>query len=82
MSSDRSNWNLPPPAGFQGLRDDLRLDIYQQALPHWRQDGATYFITFRLHDSLPQAKLNELRAFKTDWERRRPPRPAHDRNDL
>jgi REP element-mobilizing transposase RayT len=22
-------------------------------LPHWAQEGATYFVTFRLHDSLP-----------------------------
>ncbi len=22
-------------------------------LPHWTQEGATYFVTFRLHDSLP-----------------------------
>jgi REP element-mobilizing transposase RayT len=26
-------------------------------LPHWRQDGATYFVTFRLADSLPQERL-------------------------
>ena len=30
-------------------------------LPHWRQDGAVYFVTFRLADSLPQARLRELR---------------------
>ena len=58
-----ANWNLPAPPGFQGQRDDLPLKIYQQHLPHWRQDGATYFVTFRLHDSLPQAKLRELEAF-------------------
>jgi putative transposase len=27
--------------------------IYQRSLPHWRQDGATYFVTFRLGDSIP-----------------------------
>ncbi|MEO5715351.1 MAG: (E)-4-hydroxy-3-methylbut-2-enyl-diphosphate synthase [Luteolibacter sp.] len=27
-------------------------------LPHWTQDGATYAVTFRLADSLPQAVLN------------------------
>jgi hypothetical protein len=26
-------------------------------LPHWTQDGATYAVTFRLADSLPQAAL-------------------------
>ena len=73
MSENRANWNLPPPPGFQGLREDLPLEVYEQALPHWRQDGATYFVSFRLHDSLPEAKLQELRAFKADWERRHPP---------
>ena len=41
-------------------------------LPHWRQDGVTYFVTFRLADSLPQAKLDE-------WVRERDasaPRPS------
>ena len=28
--------------------------IYTRGLPHWQQDGATYFVTFRLADSLPQ----------------------------
>ena len=66
-------WNLPPPPGYQGLREDLALTVYQLGLPHWRQEGATYFVTFRLHDSLPQTKLVELRAIKADWERRHPP---------
>ncbi len=28
-------------------------------LPHWRQDGATYFVTFRLADSIPREKLQQ-----------------------
>ncbi|MEX0716054.1 MAG: transposase [Planctomycetaceae bacterium] len=64
-------FNLPPPPGFQGLRDDLPRTVYRRTLPHWRQDGATYFVTFRLHDSLPQSKLRELREFKREWHRRR-----------
>jgi REP element-mobilizing transposase RayT len=57
-------WNRLPPPGFQGLREDLALRVYTRHLPHWRQDGATYFVTFRLADSLPQAKLRELRALR------------------
>lgn len=66
-------WNLSAPPGFQGLRDDRPLRIYQQELPHWRQIGATYFVTFRLDDSLPEVKLRELRRRKTEWERAHPP---------
>jgi len=36
-------------------------------LPHWRQDGATYFVTFRLADSLPQKKLKQWTKEKEQW---------------
>ncbi|MEX0715214.1 MAG: hypothetical protein WD066_01435 [Planctomycetaceae bacterium] len=60
-------WNLDPPPGFQGLRPDLPVTVYHRHLPHWRQEGATYFVTIRLADSLPQAKLRELEAWKREW---------------
>jgi len=28
-------------------------------LPHWKQDQCTYFITFRLADSIPAGKFAE-----------------------
>src|SRR6266571_20049 len=65
-------WNLPRPPGFQGLHPDNPVTVYQRHLPHWRQDGATYFVTFRLHDSLPQSKLDELQALRAEWERNHP----------
>ena len=36
-------------------------------LPHWRQEGATYFVTFRTADSLPQQKLNQWLAEREEW---------------
>src|ERR1700732_2283329 len=66
-------WNLPPPPGFQGLHPDKPVTIYHRHLPHWRQDGATYFVTFRLADSLPQSKLQELTLLKQEWESKNPP---------
>jgi putative transposase len=65
-------WNLLPPPGFQGLREDMAVGAYFRHMPHWRQKGATYFVTFRLGDSLPQSKLRELAAWRTVWERRHP----------
>ena len=65
-------WNLDPPPGFQGLHAEKPVTMYQRHLPHWRQPGATYFVTFRLGDSLPQAKLDELRIFREQWERKNP----------
>ena len=36
-------------------------------LPHWQQPGATYFVTFRLADSLPSEQLREWRTNREDW---------------
>jgi putative transposase len=69
-------WNLPPPPDFQGLRDDLPVEVYVRHLPHWRQEGATYFVTFRLEDSLPQAKLKELDGLRREWMQRYPARQS------
>lgn len=62
-----TTWNLPAPIGFRGLHPDLPVTVYYRHLPHWRQDGATYFVTFRLADSLPQMKLRELEGMKREW---------------
>src|SRR5690349_8044648 len=83
MSDQAALWNLPPPPGFQGLREDLPLTFYEGLLPHWRQEGATYFVTFRLADSLPASKLREYRAFKSEWQRLHPlPRSESDLDDF
>ncbi|MBI5092588.1 MAG: transposase [Candidatus Hydrogenedentes bacterium] len=36
-------------------------------LPHWRQTGTTYFVTFRLGDSIPQAKLEQWEREREEW---------------
>ena len=41
-------------------------------LPHWRQDGCMYFVTFRLADSLPGGKLKELQLEKEAWLAKNP----------
>lgn len=38
-------------------------------LPHWRQDGTTYFVTFRTADSLPQEKLRQWVVEREEWLR-------------
>ncbi len=62
-------FNLAPPPGFRGLDPNLPLRRYVRHLPHWRQAGATYFVTFRLADSLPGAVVNALRSLRRNWER-------------
>jgi REP element-mobilizing transposase RayT len=36
-------------------------------LPHWRQEGVTYFVTFRTADSLPQERLQEWLDERRQW---------------
>jgi type I restriction enzyme R subunit len=45
--------------------------IYQRNLPHWRQDGVTYFVTFRLGDSIPEAVHGRWEEEKALWLRAR-----------
>lgn len=41
-------------------------------LPHWRQDGVLYFVTFRLADSLPTDKIRSLQLERETWLRAHP----------
>lgn len=66
-------WNLPAPPGFVGFDPLKPVRIYERNLPHWRQEGVTYFTTFRLADSIPAGRLRELAALREEWERRNPP---------
>jgi putative transposase len=73
------SFNLPAPCHFSGLQPDIPVTMYQRHMPHWRQLGATYFVTFRLADALPQSKLDELRQWREVWERQHPaPRSEED----
>jgi REP element-mobilizing transposase RayT len=47
--------------------DPARTFIFHINLPHWRQDGVTYFVTWRLGDSLPQQKLRQHEAQRRAW---------------
>ncbi len=47
-------------------------EICHHGLPHWHQNKKLQFVTFRLADSLPQAKLKELSQEKFDFLRLHP----------
>ncbi len=65
---------LPQRAASVPLADspffDLAADVdkYRGSLPHWRQAGKLYFVTFRLADSLAQTTLNQWREERAVWE--------------
>ncbi len=46
--------------------------ITRNHLPHWQQPGATYFITFRMADSLPAKLFQELEEARLRWMRIHP----------
>ena len=52
---------------FRGFDPYGQLAIGRRRLPHWRQFGVTYFITFRLADSVPQPLLHQWRAERAIW---------------
>ena len=62
-------FNLVSPPNFRGLDPGKPLSAYYRHMPHWRQDGATYFVTFRLVDSLPYEKTQQLKRLREEWER-------------
>ncbi|MBX3180723.1 MAG: transposase [Candidatus Hydrogenedentes bacterium] len=48
------------------------LAIHGRHLPHWRQDGVTYFVTFRLADSVPRSKVRSWKEEREQWLKRHP----------
>jgi len=44
---------VPHDVPFVFFDEYEEVSIYRCSLPHWRQDGVLYFVTFRLADSLP-----------------------------
>ena len=44
---------------YQYFSPYKNLTVTEANLPHWNQDEVSYFVTFRLADSLPQAKLTQ-----------------------
>ena len=62
--------NFTIPEDFKPF--DWRGDFwnYERNLPHWRQPGVTYFITFRLNDSLPAEVVEQAKREREEWEQR------------
>lgn len=57
---------------LQAFDPEAEFEVRSRHLPHWRQQGATYFVTFRLGDALPQDRLRSLRAERLQWTRKHP----------
>ncbi len=64
----------PSPKRIQHafLRPDEAAEKRRANLPHWRQDAVSYFVTYRLADSLPAEKLLLWQRERRDWESKHP----------
>ena len=54
---------------FKPFDPDGDVRVYVRSLPHWRQPGATYFVTFRQDDSIPSSVLAEWIETRDRWYR-------------
>ncbi|MDB6149092.1 MAG: cpsaseii lrg: carbamoyl-phosphate synthase large subunit, partial [Chthoniobacter sp.] len=52
---------------FRAFNEQAELERTRRNLPHWEQPGATYFITFRLADAVPQTLLREWKQEIETW---------------
>ena len=57
----------PDTFNYRFLEQDQRIEIYRSHMPHWRQEGALYFVTFRLADSIPESVLGQWTEADAVW---------------
>jgi carbamoylphosphate synthase large subunit/REP element-mobilizing transposase RayT len=56
-----------PSPLFEPFDEQSKIQQTQRHLPHWEQSGATYFVTFRLIDSVAQDVLAQWRDERQQW---------------
>jgi len=54
---------------FQPFDPDAEMEKFRRNLPHWRQNGVTYFITARLADSMPRSRIEQWKEERDLWLR-------------
>ena len=62
--------NSPESSQWSAIRFYQEAEVSEKThnrLPHWQQEGGTYFVTFRLNDSLPSELLKEWRDERQTW---------------
>jgi len=55
------------PEGILYFDPNAPTDIKHRNLPHWQQKGTTYFVTFRLYDSIPQEVSENIKRERKQW---------------
>jgi hypothetical protein len=57
---------LDPLPGFRPFDPHGEIKHCHRRMPRWRQEAETYFVTFRLADSLPAEALAKLELLKPE----------------
>jgi len=57
---------------FRGFDEHADIQRTRRNLPHWEQEGATYFVTFRLVDAVPQQLAHQWREELETWRKFHP----------
>ena len=58
---------LTPGKDFKFFNPYGDVQVTRSNLPHWYQDRALYFVTFRQADSIPTEKLNQWKIEYANW---------------
>ena len=74
---------IPDSPRFLGFEDRELWQVpgYQRNLPHWRPEDATYFVTFRLADSIPESVARGWQDKRRRWPESRGVDPTRQRED-
>src|SRR6266550_3005373 len=81
VSPDTSLLLTDEMSAFCGFDERGEMEITRRHRPHWEQSGATYFITFRLADAVPQTLLHEWEEEQRSWLKQNPqPWTDHQRS--
>ncbi len=67
LNQDKQKDKLEACPTFVGFDEFAEIDVSRRKLPHWSQRGTTFFVTFRLADSLPQSQLDALESERQQW---------------
>ena len=88
-ASCRPRSQAVPPAS-SGLPESTGFNPHQEIhqtqrknYPHWTQEECSYFVTFRLADSIPQSRIKEYEELRRKWEEHhQPPYTAKEREQF
>ena len=64
---EKTDRNVRSPVRAPFYNPDFDIDEHRRNLPHWQQGECWVFVTWRLGDSLPKAKLDQWKEERAIW---------------